>query len=520
MSSRARKVMCTKSDDPQGNTSQENKGCEVYEDEEVRTLPRRREQKGDTDRSWRRAPSAGTKLKAKRVMDHLSAKYSLQKTLKPEQRLLALKRPCKSNFESLAIVGRGAFGEVTLVREVETGEVFAVKSMLKRQMLTKNQATHIKDERDVMAQVDNDWLVKLHCSFQDGEFLYLAMEFCPGGDLMGLLIREDSLSEEGMKLVITETALAVAAIHQLGYIHRDLKPDNILLDLRGHVKLTDLGLCTMLADAMHLDGQEPLPKSEVGEGVEETAPSSAERLRRVLARSVVGTPDYISPEVLGMEGYSYESDFWSLGAIMYECLCGFCPFVGDSVAQTTAQIKRWEKFLMIPEEVTLDEDVTSECVDFVLALLQGAETRLGRNGINELLAHPWLQDYDVARIGQMESPYKPENAEEMQQALDTLRDTSLPSDDPKVGAAAKTLCACFDEFEEESSDWDQPKTPMHARKDKVKQLDCFFFCFFLLPPLLLLLSHRCTCSLFSSSQEANAFIGYTYKRSSRPRHRP
>lgn len=147
------------------------------------------------------------------------------------------------DFEPLQIIGRGAFGEVRICRYKETGEVVAMKKMKKMEMLHKNQVAHVRAERDVLVKSCNEWTVDLKLSFQDEKHLYLVMEFLAGGDLMTLLMRKDILSEEESRFYIAESILAIESVHNLNYIHRDLKPDNILLDKDGHVKLTDFGLC-------------------------------------------------------------------------------------------------------------------------------------------------------------------------------------------------------------------------------------------------------------------------------------
>ncbi len=119
----------------------------------------------------------------------------------------------------------------------------AMKKMKKSEMVYKNQVAHVKAEREVLVKAKNPWIVDLKYSFQDEKYLYLVMDFLPGGDLMTLLIRKDVLTEEESRFYIAETILAIETVHKVNYIHRDLKPDNILLDKNGHVKLTDFGLC-------------------------------------------------------------------------------------------------------------------------------------------------------------------------------------------------------------------------------------------------------------------------------------
>ena len=233
-------------------------------------------------------------------------------------------------FEPVAIIGKGAFGKVRLVKvknEVKIDSLttsssncglYAMKSMHKKAMITKNQIGHIKAERDILSLSDNPWLVTLYYSFQDHSNLYMVMEYLPGGDLMGFLIKYETFDEKCAKFYMAELVLAISTVHALGYIHRDIKPDNILLDWNGHLKLIDLGLCKKVGIAsstesieeinIHLTSALDNSRSESvspKELMNQNSPVRAHKHReRILAYSTVGTPDYIAPEVLLQQGIS------------------------------------------------------------------------------------------------------------------------------------------------------------------------------------------------------------------------
>ncbi|CAG8630857.1 729_t:CDS:2, partial [Dentiscutata heterogama] len=147
-------------------------------------------------------------------------------------------------LQSLGLIGKGAFGEVRLVQKTDNGKIYAMKTLRKADMFKKDQLAHVRAERDVLAESDSPWVVQLYYSFQDSSYLYLIMEFLPGGDLMTMLIKYDTFSEDVTRFYIAECVLAIEAIHKLNFIHRDIKPDNILIDKDGHIKLSDFGLST------------------------------------------------------------------------------------------------------------------------------------------------------------------------------------------------------------------------------------------------------------------------------------
>lgn len=320
------------------------------------------------------------------------------------------------DFELLTMIGKGAFGEVRVCREKNTGQVYAMKKLKKSEMLRRGQVEHVKAERNLLASVDSNCIVKLYCSFQDEEFLYLIMEYLPGGDMMTLLMRKDTLTEDEARFYIAETVLAIESIHIHNYIHRDIKPDNLLLDRYGHVRLSDFGLCKPLDCSTLQEGDLSSGDSFNGASRSDERSSSApkrtqqeqlqhwQKNRRMLAYSTVGTPDYIAPEVLLKKGYGMECDWWSLGAIMYEMLVGYPPFYSDDPMSTCRKIVNWRTHLKFPEEAKL----SPEAKDLISKLLCNVIQRLGSNGADEIKEHPWFYGTDWDRIYQMEAAFIPE----------------------------------------------------------------------------------------------------------------
>lgn len=294
------------------------------------------------------------------------------------------KRFTVEDFDTIAIIGRGAFGEVRVVRrnDISSRDVYAMKSMRKKDMIQKHQVAHIRAERDLLAAADNTWLVKLHFSFQDDEYLYLVMEYCPGGDLMTILMREDILSEPHTRFYMSELAIAIKSVHDLGFAHRDLKPDNVLIDNQGHVQLSDFGLAKPIKTAAHDLISECQKNPQYADGpITPSHPpvsrSSYKENRRKLMYSTVGTPDYIAPEVFAQKGYGLECDWWSLGVIMYECLVGYPPFYAEHPMETCRKIVRYPETLKIPPEAGL----SWAAKDCIFRLICGARRRLTFDGI-------------------------------------------------------------------------------------------------------------------------------------------
>uniref|UniRef100_A0A7M4EH50 non-specific serine/threonine protein kinase n=1 Tax=Crocodylus porosus TaxID=8502 RepID=A0A7M4EH50_CROPO len=284
------------------------------------------------------------------------------------------------DYDVVKVIGRGAFGEVQLVRHKLTQKVYAMKLLSKFEMIKRSDSAFFWEERDIMAFANSPWVVQLFCAFQDDKYLYMVMEYMPGGDLVNLMSNYD-VPEKWAKFYTAEVVLALDAIHSMGLIHRDVKPDNMLLDKHGHLKLADFGTC------MKMD--------ETG---------------MVRCDTAVGTPDYISPEVLKSQGgdgyYGRECDWWSVGVFLFEMLVGDTPFYADSLVGTYSKIMDHKNSLIFSEEV----EISKHAKNLICAFLTDREVRLGRNGVEEIKQHPFFESdqWNWDNIRETAAPVVPE----------------------------------------------------------------------------------------------------------------
>ena len=290
-------------------------------------------------------------------------------------------------YESLSIIGRGAFGEVHVCREKKTGIIVAVKKIRKDVLVVKNQVIHVRNEQLFMSKVKSPWIVELKASFQEDDYLYLIMEYLPGGDFMNLLIKKDILTEEEARFYTAELILAIESIHKLDCIHRDIKPDNVLIDKTGHIKLSDFGLAKV-SEKIFSQKEE----------IDDYKPNSHQK-----NYSCVGTAYYVAPEVLNKKGYGPEIDWWSVGVIFFEMLVGYAPFCSKETSEVCYKVLNWKKYLKIPSKIK----ISREAEDLIMKLINNSNERLGLRGSEEIKAHPFFKGIDWDNIRNTTAPFVP-----------------------------------------------------------------------------------------------------------------
>ena len=283
-----------------------------------------------------------------------------------------------ADFRFIKLISAGAYARVYLAKKTKTGDIFAIKVQPKSEVVRKNQLERVVLEKDLLLQLNNPFIINFYYSIVGKHNLYIVMEYLPGGDLYSLLTNLGGLDEENTKIYMFQIASALAYLHSLGIIHRDLKPDNVLVSSTGMLKLTDFGLSYR--------GYMGRTQSQDGNIVQ--------------SKSLVGTPDYIPPEIVMQRPHTFTVDWWALGIMIYEFLMGEPPFHDNDEMEIYANIM---KGLYAPPT---EEDVSPECIDIIHRLLDpNPDTRLGAHGSDEVLNHPWFAGMSADTIT---PPFVPE----------------------------------------------------------------------------------------------------------------
>ena len=278
------------------------------------------------------------------------------------------------DFEKLKVLGKGSFGEVLLVKLKANNKYYAMKILVKKQVKLRHQEIHTKAERDLMVRINCPFIVNIKFAFQDTYKLYIITEFMQGGEMFFHLHKERRFSNEKTRFYIIEIILAIEFLHKNKMLYLDLKPENIMVDSTGHIKLTDFGLSKMI------------------------------NKQKEKAFTICGTPQYLAPEILSDDGYDDSVDWWSLGCVMFEMLVGKAPFKIPKGAYLSADLYK--------KKITIPEFVTPEAKDLIsLLLIPNPKKRLGYgpDGVKKIKEHPYFEgvNWEDAWNRKLQPPFVP-----------------------------------------------------------------------------------------------------------------
>ena len=280
-----------------------------------------------------------------------------------------------SDFDSLKLLGTGSFGKVLLVRHRKTNSIYAMKILKKEYIIQRKQEAHTQAERDILEKIHYPFIVSLQYAFQDPDHLFFVTEFAQGGELFYHLKREHFFENERAQFYVAEIVLALGFLHKNNLIYRDLKPENVLLDKDGHVKLTDFGLSKALLSK-----------------------------RNSKAYTICGTPQYIAPEIIKNKGYDKTVDWWSLGVLMYEMLSGKKPFVFPKGSL------RLDYFTKKVEMCNNFTEGAKDLISKFLTVEPKNRIGYGSNGIEDIKKHPYFANIDWKKLEErkIKPPFVPQ----------------------------------------------------------------------------------------------------------------
>ncbi|XP_055833124.1 phototropin-1-like isoform X2 [Solanum dulcamara] len=303
------------------------------------------------------------------------------------------------HFKPIKPLGSGDTGSVHLVELCGTDQHFAMKAMDKSIMLNRNKVHRACAEREILDMLDHPFLPALYASFQTKTHICLITDYYPGGELFMLLDRQQTkvLKEDAARFYAAEVVVALEYLHCQGIIYRDLKPENVLLQSGGHVSLTDFDLSCLTSCKPQLLVPEVNEKKKHQKG-QQNPIFMAEPMRA--SNSFVGTEEYIAPEIITGAGHTSAVDWWALGILLYEMLCGYTPFRGKTRQKTFSNILH--KDLKFPGSI----QASLHAKQLMYRLLhRDPKNRLGsREGANEIKQHPFFRGVNWALIRCMNPP--------------------------------------------------------------------------------------------------------------------
>ncbi|CAD8143919.1 unnamed protein product [Paramecium pentaurelia] len=275
------------------------------------------------------------------------------------------KKMTLDQFHLLSVIGKGSIGKVILVRKKDNQKTYALKVIKKTQLIENHQVKQIYAERNILKNCHHPFIIKLEYAFQNETKLYFCLQYCPGGELYNLLVQKNKLTEEQAKFYACQIVLAFQYLHEQDIIYRDLKPENVLIDSEGYIKLTDFGFSK--------------------QGIQ----------GNFGAHSKCGTAEYLAPELLtGNHGKA--ADWWTFGTLIYEMVIGQPAFFGETKEELFNQI--------LHHEINYKKiGVSSQLKDLLSKLLQkDPNNRI--SSANEVKKHPWFKNVDWDMIFKKQIP--------------------------------------------------------------------------------------------------------------------
>ena len=311
-------------------------------------------------------------------------------------------RTCK--FKLVLPIAKGGYGSVGLYKKLSTSDMYAIKIVNINGMKEKKLSASLKVEQNILKEINNDYVINSYFIFKDSKNYYFVMEYLPGGDVFGLLSK-NNLPKSTIKLIIAETILAINYLHSINIIHHDIKPENILITAKGHFKLSDFGLSKSLKN----DGQESVDQyvKNLINFVEFKSTDNYYFIDDEESKEAVGTINYMAPELF-TDKYPEGSgiDYWAVGVLIFDLFSFALPFEGNTQEETRENIIgikiNWEK--LINDEVKKLYGNIDNVVDLIKKFLkEDPKERWGDNNLDEIKKHEFFNDFDWDEIKDMKN---------------------------------------------------------------------------------------------------------------------
>lgn len=278
-----------------------------------------------------------------------------------------------NDLEDIGLLGNGAYGSVRMVMDKGTKVIYALKSYNREKIMKMQVQKHVENEKLMMLACCHPFVLRLIGTFEDTANWHMVLELVQGGDLFGRLDRVEKLDNHSARFYMAGTLLALDHLHERNIVYRDLKPENLLIDHRGYIKLADFGLAKKIPP----DGK---------------------------TFTVCGTPEYMSPELIGRKGHNKAVDYWSIGILIFEMLSGMPPFYDDNPMITYTKI--------FAGKITWPKTINSTAKDLIKRMLvEDVDKRIGnlKGGVNDVKRHAWMQGFDFQECLRfdMKAPWVP-----------------------------------------------------------------------------------------------------------------